>query len=135
MDLQPDEPVGDVRAGLLKAFGPADVGSLIEPGLQLHQNSHLLALLGGGDQRIDYRAVAGRAVDGELDRQHRRVFCGLAYQLHHRLAERRIRVVHQHIAGSQHAEQVAWLVVSAALCERRLGDALPPGPAQIAAGQ
>ncbi len=57
MRLEPDHPVDDVDPGLLECLRPADVGLLVESRGQLDQRHHLLAILGGADQRADDRAV------------------------------------------------------------------------------
>ncbi len=51
--LQPDEAVDDVDARGFQVAGPADVGLLVEPGLELDQGDRLLAGLRGADQRRD----------------------------------------------------------------------------------
>ena len=70
MGLQADEPVDDVDAHLLERPRPRHVGLLVEPGLQLDEHGHLLAPLGGPDQRLDDRAVGRGAIQRLLDRQH-----------------------------------------------------------------
>ena len=70
MRLESDVPVDHVHARLLKFARPPDVGLLIEAGLDLDHRHHLLAGLGGGDQRPDDRRVTGRAVQGLFDCQH-----------------------------------------------------------------
>ena len=75
--LQPDDAVDDVAAVLLQPARPGDVGLLVEAGLDLDQDEHLLAGLGRVDQGVDDRGVAGRAVERLLDGQHLRVVGGL----------------------------------------------------------
>ena len=53
--LQPDQAVHHVRAGLLQLARPGDVRLLVEARLDLDQDEHLLAGLGGVDQRVDDR--------------------------------------------------------------------------------
>ncbi len=60
--LEADEPVDDVRAGLLELAGPDDVRLFVEAGLDLDQDHDLLALLGGPDQ------VAARSAKSPLVR-------------------------------------------------------------------
>ena len=45
--LQADEAEDDVDAGLLQLARPEDVALLVEPGLQLDDRGHLLAVVGG----------------------------------------------------------------------------------------
>jgi len=75
--LQPDQAVDHMAAGLLQLAGPLDVGLLVEARLDLDQDQHLLAGLGGVDQRVHDRRVAGGPVEGLLDRQHVGVVGGL----------------------------------------------------------
>ncbi len=104
MRLEPHQPVDDVHAGLLQLARPADVGLLVEAGLDLHQRHDLLAGLGGVDQRVDDRGVAGRAVERLLDRQHVRVGRGLLDEPLHARGERVVGMVHQHVALAEGGE-------------------------------
>ena len=104
--LQADHAVDDVAAGPLQRLGPADVGLLVEPGLDLDQHHDLLAGLGSVDERVDDRRVAAGAVEGLLDREHIRVGRGLLDEALHARGERLVRVVHEHVAlpqGGEHA--------------------------------
>ncbi len=97
--LQPDEAVHDVHARLFEDAGPVDVRLLVEARLELDERDHLLALLGGLDQRRDERALgAGGAVERLLDREHVRVAGGLLDELLDRRRERVVGVVHEHVA-------------------------------------
>ena len=97
--LEPDQAVDDVAAGLLELAGPADVGLLVEARLDLDEHQHLLAGLGGVDERVDDRGVAGGAVERLLDRQHVRVGGGLLDEPLHARGERVVRVVQQHVVA------------------------------------
>ena len=69
--LQADEPVHDVRAGLLQHAGPLDVGLLLEAGFQLDERHDLLARLGRlHERRDDAGFVATGPVQRLLDREH-----------------------------------------------------------------
>ena len=81
VDLDPLEAVLNGAARLLQPLGPGDVVLLVEPGPQLHQHRHVLAVFGGRRQVFDELGLGGQAVDGDLDRQHRRVVGGLLHQL------------------------------------------------------
>ena len=48
--LEADDAVDDVDARFLKHAGLVDVVFLVEPGLELDQGGHLLAVLGGARQ-------------------------------------------------------------------------------------
>ena len=79
--LEADHAVDDVDAGALKLAGPGDIGLLIEAGLDLHDGDDLLAGLGGLDEGVHDRGVAGGAVEGLLDGQDLGVGGGLGHEL------------------------------------------------------
>lgn len=108
--LEPDEPVHDVHAGLLELARPRDVRLLVEAGLDLDEGEHLLARLGGVDERLDDGAVAGRAVEGLLDGEHVRVGGGLLEEGLHARRERLVRVVEQHVLARHGLEDVGLAV-------------------------
>ena len=117
--LQPDEAVDHVHARLFEDAGPFDVGLFVEARLELDERDDLLALLRGLHQRAHDRALLARgAVDGLLDREHVRIVGRLLDELLDRRRERVVRVVHEHVAGLQHAEEVARALGAA---EHRLG--------------
>ena len=62
--LQADEAVDDVGARLLELAGPDDVRLLVEAGLDLDEDDHLLAALGGPDQVADDRRIAATSGRG-----------------------------------------------------------------------
>ena len=99
--LEPDQAVDDVAAGLLELAGPADVGLLVEAGLDLDDHQHLLAGLGGVDEGVDDRGVARGAVERLLDRQHVRVGGGLLDEPLHRGGERVVGVVQQYVVRAE----------------------------------
>ena len=88
MDLEADQTVRNVNARLFELPRPVDVGLLVEAGLELDEHRDLLSLFGGRDERVDDGAVARRAVDGDLDRQHLRIVGRLLDELDHRRRER-----------------------------------------------
>ncbi len=69
MGLQPDQAVEDLHAGFLQIARPANIGSLVEAGLDLDHDGHFF--FGGGfDQRTyDGRIFAG-AIERLLDRKN-----------------------------------------------------------------
>ena len=95
-----------MAAGLLQLAGPLDVGLLVEARLDLDQDQYLLAGLGGVDQRVHDRRVAGGAVQRLLDRQHVGVGGGLVEERLHGGGEGVVRVVQQHVALAQRREDV-----------------------------
>ena len=68
--LRPDQAVGDVHARLLQRRAHSMLRGLVEAGLELHERRDLLAPLGRADQRLDDGAVAGGAVQRQLDGEH-----------------------------------------------------------------
>ena len=108
--LQPDEAVDDVHAGSFEFAGPADVGLLVEPGLDLDEREHRLAGLGGVDERLDDRAVTARAVEGLLDGEHVRVERGLLEERLHTRRERLVGVVQQDVSARDGGEDIRLLV-------------------------
>ena len=112
MGLQSDDAVRDVDARLLERLRPDDVGLLVEPGLQLDERHDLFAGLGGVQECSDDRApLSGRPVEGDLDREHLRVPRGLLDEGLHRGRERVVRVVDEHIALTEHPEQIGLLTL------------------------
>ena len=107
MGLEPDDAVDHVDAGVLELAGPADVGLLVEAGLDLDDGEHLLAGLGRVDEGVDDRAVAAGAVEGLLDRQHPGVGRGLLDERLHRGRERVVGVVQQDVRARIDGEDVA----------------------------
>ena len=104
--LEPDQAVDDVAARLLELAGPTDVGLLVEAGLDLDEDQHLLAGLGGVDERVDDRRVTGGAVQRLLDGEHVRVGGGLLDEALHAGRERVVRVVQQDVAPRDRREHV-----------------------------
>ena len=125
VDLQPDNAVGHMNARLLESPSPTDVGLFVEPCLDFDQHRHLYAAFGGVYQCIDDRALPSSAVERELDGSNRPVTAGLANELHHGSAERRIGVVQQDVATGEQIEKVYRLVLRA---ESRFGYAAPIRP-------
>ena len=61
------QAVDDVAPGLLQPARPFDVVLLVKAGLELHEHEHVLAVLGGFDERLDDLALARDAVERHLD--------------------------------------------------------------------
>ena len=66
--LQSEHAVDDLCPGLLEPLGPVDVGFLVEPGEELDDNCHLLALVRCIDQGFHQHRGGAGAVDRLLDR-------------------------------------------------------------------
>ena len=128
--LEPDQAVGDVRSGTFQRSSPDDVGALVEAGLDLDQHDHLLALLGGLDQRAHDRRVAARAVERRLDGQHVGVLGGLLDEALDRGAKRLVRVVQQDVAVPYRGKDVG-LVVRIGRGQARRHDGLPGNRLQV----
>ena len=95
--LEADEAVDDVHARLLERARPLDVGRLVEARLELDDRGHLLAVLGGADQRAHDRRVGAGAVERLLDREHVRIVGRLGDELDDVL-ERLVGMVQQDVA-------------------------------------
>ncbi len=113
MGLQPDGTVGDVDPLLFELAHPLEVVLLVEAGLEFDHHRHLLAVLGGVDERLDHLGVAGGAVDGSLDREHVRVLGSRREEPLDRPVEVVVRVVKQDVALAdvrEHARRVLVVV-------------------------
>ncbi len=107
--LVADQAVDDVRAHVLERPRPADVGLLVEPGAQLHQHRHLLALLGGPGEGLGDRGRGAHAIQRHLDREHPGI-AGRFLDEAGDVIEGVIRVVHEHVAGADGAPDVRRLL-------------------------
>ena len=104
--LQFDEAIDHVHAGPFQVAGPADVGRLVEPRLQLDQGGHRLAGFRGGDQCLDDRRVVGSPVERLLDRDDVRVARRLADELRDNV-EAFVWVMDDQVLGADRREAVA----------------------------
>ena len=118
MGLEADQPVDHVDAGPLQRPGEADVGRLVAAGLELDQGGHLLAPLGGPDERPDDGAVSGGAVQGLLDGQDARVPRRLGDELLHRLREALVGVLDEDVALADGGEDVGRVLLASGQAER-----------------
>ena len=82
--LEAHDAVDDVHPRLLQRLGPLDVVLLVEAGLELQQDGHLLVVLPRPLQRLHDGRVVAHPVEGLLDRQHVRVGGGGLDELDHR---------------------------------------------------
>ena len=105
VNLQSDQAVHDVGAGVFQRAGPFDIALLVETGFEFHQNRHLLVFLHGVEQGFDDRRVASHAVQADLDGQYRRIAGRASQKLDDRL-ERVERVVQQDVALADQCEHV-----------------------------
>ena len=83
MGLELDEAIHDLRAGALERARPADVGLLIETGLELDQRGDRFSRFRRLDQRPHDGRFGRRPVEGLLDGDHVGVARGLLQELHH----------------------------------------------------
>src|SRR5690606_12193887 len=111
MGFQLDEAEHHLHASTFKVSRPADIGFLIEPGLEFHQCSDRLAAFRCVDQRTHNRTVVGGAVKRLLDRHHLRIDRGLAQKLHHRV-EALIGVVDDDVLFTDCRETIATTVTN-----------------------
>ncbi len=102
--LQTDEPVVDVHAGQLQFARPSDVARLVESRLQLQDDCDLLAGLRGVDEVTCNLAVARRAIERHLYREHFRVARRLLHERLGRRRERFIGMVHQQLSRANDFE-------------------------------
>ncbi len=124
--LELREAEHDLHAGALQRARPADIGLLVETGLQLDQRGHGLAGLGRGDQRRDDRAVGRGAVERLLDREHARIARRLLQQLQHDV-EGLVGVVDDEILAADRGEAIAVELAHAFGIARREGRELELG--------
>ena len=82
--LVSDDPVDDVRAGLLELLRERDVRLFVETGAELDAHRDFLAGAGRGDERVDERRFGAGAVEGLLDGQHAGVGSGVVDEIEHR---------------------------------------------------
>ena len=81
VNLEVVEAVDNVGASLFKALRPLDVVGLVEAGAQLEQRGNFLAVFCCGYQGFCQVGLAGKAVQRDFDREHRRVVCRFAEQV------------------------------------------------------
>ena len=93
--LEPDHAIGDVNARLLELARPVDVGLLVEPGLELDDDRHLLAVERCVDEVLDDARLRRCAIERHLDRANLRVLARLAKEPLYRSAKRLEGVVKQ----------------------------------------
>ena len=97
-------------ARLFQGPGPADVRLLVEARGHFDQYRHLLAVLGGPDQRGNHRAVPGCAVEALLDGQDVGIVGRLVHHLLDRGGKRVVGVVHEHVLAVEHLEDAGVLL-------------------------
>ena len=81
MDFVFFKAVEDGAACVLQPLGPVDVVLFVEAGPQLDEHGHVLAVLRRGAEIVHQLCLAGQAVYGDLDGDHRRVLRRLLDQL------------------------------------------------------
>ena len=105
MGLESHHAVDHVHAGTLERPGPGDVVLLVEPGPELDQCGHLLAIVRGSLQRPDDRAGAAGAVKRLLDGQDLRIVRRPLDEVHH-TSEGLERMMHQHVLAPNEVEHI-----------------------------
>ena len=104
--LELDEPVHHVHARAFQVARPADVGGLVEAGLELDHGGHRLAEIGRVLQGAHDRAVVGGAVERPFDGHDVGVGHGLAQQLHDHVEEL-VGVMHHDVLLADGREAIA----------------------------
>jgi hypothetical protein len=99
-------------AGAFEVARPADIGLLVEAGLELDQRRHRLAGLGGVDQGAHDRAVVRRAVKRLLDGDDFRIARCLQQELHDHV-EGLVGVMHHHVLLADRRQAVAGMLAHA----------------------
>ena len=97
--LQPQHAVGHVNAVGSQGVGPLDVGGLVEAGLQLDHDGHLLAVPRRFHQVVDDGAFGSHPVEGHLDGAHLGVADRLPQKAHDRRVEGLVGVMQQNRSG------------------------------------
>ena len=105
MRFQPHQAVIHLHSRFLQIFCPANVGSFVEPRLQLDHHGHFL--LGGRlHQRADDRRILARPVQRLLDGEHVGIMHRALDELHDG-GIGIVRVMQQHVVLPQEVEHVA----------------------------
>src|SRR5574339_243756 len=76
MDLEIYQSIDNMDTFLLQHARPANIALFVKTCLKFHQDSHLLATLGGFEQHIHDRGILPDTVNRLLDGQHVWVTCG-----------------------------------------------------------
>ena len=106
MRFEADDAVDHVHAGAFQLARPHDVRVFIEACFDFDERKHLLAGMGGVNQRVDDRRIAGCAVQRLLDGEHLRIGCCLREERLHGGREGVIGVVQQDVALADGGENV-----------------------------
>ena len=120
MGLELDEAIDDLRAGALEVARPADIGLLVEAGLELDQRGHRLARFRRLDQRPHDRTVGGRAIQRLLDGDDVGIARRLLQELHHHV-EGLVGMVDDQILLPDGRETVAAVIANALGIARIVG--------------
>ena len=67
MGFEPYQTVHNVDSGFFHFTGPGDVIGFIKAGFEFDENGHLLVVVCGGDEGIEYRRIPARTVESHLD--------------------------------------------------------------------
>lgn len=102
--LEAPHPEGHMCADALQLRGPVQIALLVETSLDLHHAGDLLAVLGRADERLHERRIVADPVRGHLDGDRLRVVGRHADEMFHAGIEAFIRMMNQHVARLDSAE-------------------------------
>ncbi|CDA05912.1 unknown [Blautia sp. CAG:257] len=105
VSFQTYQAIDYVTAGLFQHFCPYNIIFLIKPGLQLHQNSNLLAVFRRLRQSRNDRRISADTIKRLLDGKDSRIFCSLPYKVHHRI-KAHVRMMQENIAFTDHFKNI-----------------------------
>ena len=106
--LVADDAVDDLGAELLQAPGEIDVGLIVEARAQLDDGRDFLACTRRPQERFGQRRIVAGAIQRLLDGQHVGVVGRLPQQVHDG-GERLVRMMQDHVPGSDRFEQIVAL--------------------------
>ena len=109
MGLQTNKSIDDMNARLLQFLCPGNVGLFIESSLDFHQRQNRFPRFGGTNQGFDDGAVTAGSIQGLFDGEHLRVCCSVLQECLNAGGKGLIRVVNQHVSGSNRPENIGFL--------------------------
>ena len=118
--LQFEESVDHLHAGAFEVARPADVGLLVEAGLQLDQRGDRLSGFRGLRQRAHDRRVVGGAIERLLDGDDVGIAGGLLQELHHDV-EGFVRMMDDQVLLPDRGEDVAAVIADPFGMARHVG--------------
>src|SRR4029077_648872 len=105
MDLQANQSVNNMHAGIFQCSRPLDVAFLVEPRLQFDEDGYLFSLLDGLKESGHNRRVAAHAIQRHLDGQHVWIARSLLKEFHNWL-KGFVRMMEKEIFAANGGEHV-----------------------------